>query len=55
MGRAFYTIVDGPLACFDTTLELRRVAREGGRRVAIVYADRPLIEAVKEMLGRALP
>lgn len=55
MGRRFHTIVDSPLASFDTARELRRMACESGRKVAFVYAHRPLASAVRGMLERALP
>ncbi|MBK8793948.1 MAG: hypothetical protein IPN59_12620 [Holophaga sp.] len=55
MGRAFHTIVDSPLSSFDTARELRRLARESGRKVAFVYAHRSLADAVRGMLERALP
>ena len=51
MGHRFHTIVDSPLSSFDTARELRRMARESGRKVAFVYAHRPLADAVRGMLG----
>lgn len=55
MGNGFHTIVDSPLSSFDTARELRQMARQSGRKVAFVYAHRPLRDAVRGMLERALP
>jgi len=55
LGHGFHTVVDSPLSSMDTARELRQIARESGRRVAFVYAHRPIGMAIRGMLERALP
>ena len=54
-GRRFFAVVDTPLGDFDLARELIREVQASGRGVSLVLAWRPVAEAARGMLDRAMP